>query len=199
MPFIVSLYLAKTISWNAPCVAEIICHRIGPTTMILQYCCFLHTCEWVLQPTRRRFSRTLHVWQGMWKLSVASGLQWAGSCLDEGKVELVGQQHTDGARKVALSVNCLGPEGQAGQVTQKPFSGYFMQQASQRRYYFLFANYLGAYQFGQHCDANRVPVCYQLARGKGTESTTISDRVLLTIVFSSACSSVGTANLSSVC
>ena len=32
-----------------------------------------------------------------------------------------------------------------------------------------------------------------------TESKTISPRVLLTIAFSSACSSAGTANLSSVC
>jgi hypothetical protein len=41
--------------------------------------------------------------------------------------------------------------------------------------------------------------CYELALAETTESTTISDRVLLTIVFSSVCSSAGTANFSNVC
>src|SRR3981189_1207625 len=61
------------------------------------------------------------------------------------------------------------------------------------------ADHSGADQFGQHCGVTRVLVCYELTPGKNPESTTISDRVLLTIVFSSACSLVGTANLSSVC
>ena len=51
----------------------------------------------------------------------------------------------------------------------------------------------------QHCGVTRVLACYELTPGKTAESTTISDRVLLTIVFSSACSLVGTANFSSVC
>jgi hypothetical protein len=49
------------------------------------------------------------------------------------------------------------------------------------------------------CGVTRVMACYELTLGRSTESTTISDRVLSTIVFSSACSSVGTANLSNVC
>jgi len=40
---------------------------------------------------------------------------------------------------------------------------------------------------------------YEFAPVPSAESTTISDRVLLTISFSSACSSAGTLNLSSVC
>src|SRR5262249_14244074 len=40
---------------------------------------------------------------------------------------------------------------------------------------------------------------YECALDPSAKLTTISDRVLLTIAFSSACSSVGTLNLSRVC
>ena len=40
---------------------------------------------------------------------------------------------------------------------------------------------------------------YDFEPAPSAESMTISDRVLLTIAFSSACSSAGTLNLSSVC
>jgi hypothetical protein len=52
---------------------------------------------------------------------------------------------------------------------------------------------------GNYFGVTRVMASYELTPGRSTESGTISDRVLLTIVFSSACSSVGTANLSNVC
>ena len=68
----------------------------------------------------------------------------------------------------------------------------------QRQNYFL-AGHSGVDQAGKHCGVNRVSACYAFTAGKSTESTTISDRVLLTMVLSSACSSAGTANLSSVC
>src|SRR5438105_1859764 len=48
------------------------------------------------------------------------------------------------------------------------------------------------------CRESRVLNCYELAPAGSAESTTISDRVLLTIAFSSTCSSAGTLNLSSV-
>jgi len=47
--------------------------------------------------------------------------------------------------------------------------------------------------------SERVLTCYYFEPAMSAESMTISDRVLWTIAFNSACSSAGTANLSSVC